>query len=194
MTLEQWGEMEEDEEGELVDGVLEDEEVPTYMHEVVVRWIVVLLDAWARKKRGSVVGSEAKIAVGPRRGRKPDASVFLGDPMPGAEDAVIRVAPHTVVEVVSKRPRDARRDRVEKLPDYARVGVRFYWIVDPGVRTFEVLELSRGRYSHALDASSGRQRIPGCPGLVVDLDALWREVARIEERSPTAKSPRRRSR
>src|SRR3712207_6122043 len=94
MTLRQWGAMNEDEEGELVDGVLEKEEMPTYLHEVVVRWIIVLLNAWAQKRRGSAVGSEAKIAVGPRRGRKPDASLFLGAPMPAADDALIRVAPH----------------------------------------------------------------------------------------------------
>jgi Uma2 family endonuclease len=78
---------------------------------------------------------------------------------------LIRVTPHTVIEVISKRPRDARRDRVEKLRDY--------WIVDPGVRTFEVLELSQKRYAHALDATSGQKRIRGYAGLVVDLDALW---------------------
>ena len=192
MSLREWGAMDEDEDGELVDGVLQEEEMPTYLHEVVVRWLIVLLDAWARRRRGSVVGSEAKIAVGPRRGRKPDLSIFFAPDVPSAEDAVIRVAPHTVIEVISKRPRDARGDRVEKLRDYARAGVRFYWLVDPGVRTFEVLELSRGRYVHAADASAGRVRIRGCAGLAIDLDELWGEVTRVEAGSHGKARQRRR--
>ena len=36
MTLEQWADMDEDEPGELVDGALVEEEVPTILHEAVV--------------------------------------------------------------------------------------------------------------------------------------------------------------
>ncbi len=178
MTLEEWADLDEDVEGELVDGLLEEEEMPTYLHELVVMWLAVMLREWAIKRDGFVTGSEIKIAVGPRRGRKPDVSVFLGAARPKLLDTLVRVAPHLVVEVVSQRPRDARRDRIEKLRDYAHAGVRWYWIVDPQLRTLEILSLEHGRrYAHALDASQGRLRkVPGCPGLTLDLDALWSEV------------------
>jgi len=115
--------------------------------------------------------------VGPRRGRKPDVSVYMRDHVPAAADRLITVAPHLVVEVTSPRPRDTRRDRVDKLGDYARAGIRYYWILDPQLRSLEVFELGRsGRYAVALAAAAGRTRVAGCPGLVVDLDALWREV------------------
>jgi hypothetical protein len=40
-----------------------------------------------------------------------------------------------------------------------------------------VLELAgSGRYSLVLTAGDGRVRIPGCSGLVLDLDALWQEI------------------
>jgi hypothetical protein len=39
MTVEEWGELDEDIEGELVDGVLEEEEVATFLHEIVVMWL-----------------------------------------------------------------------------------------------------------------------------------------------------------
>ena len=131
MTLQEWSELDEDVEGELVDGVLEEEEMATFLHELVVMWLARILGTWARRRQGFVAGSEAKIAVGPRRGRKPDLSVYLRGRAPALTDALVRTPPHIVVEVVSPRPSDARRDRVEKISDYARAGIRYYWILDP---------------------------------------------------------------
>lgn len=83
-----------------------------------------------------------------------------------------------MIEVVSPSPTDARRDRIHKLADYAAFGARFYWLVDPQLRTLEILELGAdGRYAHALDASGGRlEAIPGCPALTIDLDAMWADL------------------
>ena len=192
MTLEEWAALDEDVEGELVDGMLEEEEMPTVLHELVVAWMFFTLRAWARRRRGFVLGSETKLAVGARRGRKPDLSVFLPGALPGLPDALVRVPPHLVVEVASLRPRDVHRDRVDKLADYARAGIRLYAIVDPQLRSLEVYELgSEGRYAVARSAGRGRVRVPRCPGLVVDLDDLWREVDEVE-RAHARQSRRRR--
>jgi len=117
MTLEEWAALDEDVEGELVDGRLEEEEMPTFLHELVVMWMAAALRTWARRRRGFVVGSATKLAVGPRRGRKADLSVFLPGALPALPDVLIRVTPHLVVEVASPRPRDVHRDRVDKLTD-----------------------------------------------------------------------------
>ena len=192
MTLGEWAALDEDVEGELVDGVLEEEEMPSFLHEIVVAWLIRTLSGWASRRHALVAASEAKIAVGARRGRKADLSLYLADAMPSLSDALVRVPPHLVVEVASPRPRDVRRDRVEKPADYARARVRYYWIVDPQLRSLEVFELGRdGRYAVALTASRGRVRAPGCPGLVVDLDTLWREIDEAE-RARTRARPRRR--
>jgi len=181
MTLEEWAALDEDVEGELVDGMLEQEEMPTFLHELVVTWIAAALRNWVRRCHGFVVGSEAKLAVGPRRGRKPDLSLFLPGALPALPDVLIRVTPHLVVEVASPRPRDVHRDRVEKLTDYARAGIRLYAIVDPQLRSLEVYELGRdGRYAVARAAGRGRVRVPDCPGLVLDLGKLWEEVDEAE--------------
>jgi Uma2 family endonuclease len=181
MSLEEWAALDEDVEGELVDGVLEEEEMPSVLHETIVVWLAAMLRAWVRRRRGLVTASELKLAVGPRRGRKPDLSVFLPPRLPAPADTLVRVAPYLVVEIISPRARDVRRDRVEKLADYARAGVPYYCIVDPQPRSFEVYELGRdGRYTVALTETHGRLHVPGCAGLVLNLDALWMEIDTAE--------------
>ena len=176
----------EDEPGELVDGYLVEDEVTDYVHESVAGFFVALFRAWVRPPRGFVGASEAKFAVSNRRGRKPDLSVYLpGEAKPPGRAALITVPPSILVEVVSRRPRDQRRDRVEKLDEYARFGVRYYWIVDPANRTLEIYELGAdSRYVRALSAADGLLAdVPGCPGLEIDLDGLWAEVDALEEES-----------
>ncbi len=71
MTLDEWGALDEDVEGELIDGFLE-EEMATFLHVIVAMWLARILGTWVRRRHGYVARSEAKIAVGPRRGRKRD--------------------------------------------------------------------------------------------------------------------------
>jgi Uma2 family endonuclease len=183
MTLEAWGALDEDEEGELVDGRLVEEEVPTFIHERVVAMLIALFSSWLGPGRGGVGGSEGKFKVSANRGRKPDLFMYLpGSRLPRGNAPVIDVPPDVMVEVVSQRARDQRRDRVEKLADYARFGVRYYWIVDADLRSLQTLELGAdGRYVHAVDVTEGRiDPVPGCPGLIVDVNAIWAEIDRLE--------------
>lgn len=177
MTLEQWADMDEDEPGELVDGVLVEEEVPTNLHELIVGWLLYELMTWAKQTGGRVLGSEHKLGVAPRRGRKPDVAVYAPRTKVNWQAPLSRVPPLLVVEVISRRARDVRRDRVEKLGDYACFGVRWYWLLDPDARLLEILELGAdGRYTIARQASDERIAVPGCEGLELDLADLWKTV------------------
>ncbi|HUP60082.1 MAG TPA: Uma2 family endonuclease [Thermoanaerobaculia bacterium] len=180
MTFEEWAAMPEDEPGELVDGRLEEEEVPDLVHELVVSWLVHVLRTWVGRA-GFVFGSEAKYAVRADRGRKPDVAVYLGsDGSHLPRHGIVRVPPDIVVEVVSPSPRDERRDRIEKMDEYAAFGVRFYWILDPSLQSLEVFELLGERYARAARATEGRMDpVPGCRDLVIELDDLWAELSRL---------------
>ncbi len=181
LTAEEWALFPEDDPGELVHGQLSEEEVPDLAHEVVVAWFVSLLRAWLGA-RGIAVGSEVKFVLGPRLGRKPDASVFLvADGVPPRRGPV-RSPPHLMIEVVSMGARDVRRDRVEKPSEYATFGVKHLWLVDPEARTLECLRLGPdGQYVRSFAATEGSIEVPGFEGLVLVLDALWAEVAQLGE-------------
>jgi Uma2 family endonuclease len=177
MTLEEWAALPEEETGELVDGCLTEAEVPNYVHELIVAWLAEKLRGWGVPRGAIVAGSGAKFAVARGRGRMPDLTVYLAGRRPPAR-GLVAVAPSIAVEVVSSTPRDPRRDRVEKLAEYAAFGVGLYVLVDPELRTFEVLELGNdGRYVHAVAVSEGVvDRLPGCEGLAFDVSQLWTEV------------------
>ena len=157
----------------------------TALHEIIVRRLLVWLDAWVTARHGQVFGSELKLAIAPRRGRKPDLSVFTTE-QPNLDDAVVHARPFLVVEVLSPRPRDVRRDRLDKMRDYATLGAKNYSIVDPQLHTFEMLRLKAGEYVHATPVAE-KPRPAGFPGLILDLPALWAEVDRVERASRRAK-------
>jgi Uma2 family endonuclease len=161
--------------------VLVEEEVPDYVHELIVGWLIRILGTWAEPRGGLVAASGAKFAVAPRRGRKPDVTVFFGGGRVPPKRGPIDVPPDIAVEVVSPTARDGRRDRIEKHAEYAAFGVRFYWIVDPDLRALEIFERGAdGRYISACRAADGKVTdVPGCEGLAIDLDDLWSKIDRL---------------
>jgi Uma2 family endonuclease len=188
LSVAEWAALPEDEPGELIDGHLVEEEVPDLRHEILVAWLVRILGNWLAPRRGFVFGSEAKLAVSPTRGRKPDVTVYLPGRPPLPARGAVSIPPDIAVEIVSPTPRDGRRDRVEKMADYAAFGVRFYWIIEPEQRTFEIYELGAdGRYIHALGAIAGMvEEVAGCEGLELDISAMWAEIDRLEVEDPDA--------
>ncbi len=181
LTLAEWYELPEEESGELVDGRLEEEEVPDFVHEFLVALMAQIFANWVIPRGGVVGGSDAKVAVSEKRGRKPDLTVYFSGSVLPPRRGLVRVPPDIAVEIISPKPRDTRRDRVDKLAEYSAFGIRFYWLVDPELRTVEILELGDdGRYVHAVGAASGIiDPVPGCDDLVVDLDQLWQTIDRL---------------
>ena len=78
-----------------------------------------------------------------------------------------------MVEILS--PATARNDLGEKLRLYAEVGVAEYWIVDPEVRTLELLTLRDGAYLVLLP-ERGVYRSATIDGLVVDVATFWTSI------------------
>lgn len=178
-TLEAWAALDEDDSRELVDGVLEEAEVPSVLHEVIVTWLHLLLGPYFRARGGTTLGA-VKLAIQPRRGRIPDLACYR-DVRRLPRHGVVTVPPDVVVEVVSSGPEDERRDRIAKPQDYAALGASHYWIVDPWLRSIEIFALDElGRYVRVVAATGGEiDPVPGLPELKVDVDAMWAEIDRL---------------
>ncbi|MGQ9531464.1 MAG: Uma2 family endonuclease [Desulfotomaculales bacterium] len=100
------------------------------------------LRAFVRERHlGEVFVASVPVRLWPGKIRKPDVFLVAREHLDRLGDQVCGV-PGLVVEVTS--PATERADRIEKSSEYARAGVREYWLVDPAAATVEVFVLERG--------------------------------------------------
>jgi Uma2 family endonuclease len=105
----------------------------------------------------------------------PDLAGWRRERMPRLPDtAFFTLAPDWVCEVLS--PSTAQLDRAKKLRVYAEHGVAHAWLVDPMLRTLEVLRLEAGRWT-LLDTHSGSVTVRAEPfeAIELELGGLWEE-------------------
>jgi Uma2 family endonuclease len=107
----------------------------------------------------------------------PDLAGWRRERMPALEPvAYATLAPDWVCEVLS--PSTAKVDRIDKLPIYARERVAHSWLVDPLLKTLEVLRFENDRWSivstHTDDA---RVRAEPFDAIELELGLLWADVA-----------------
>jgi Uma2 family endonuclease len=90
-------------------------------------------------------------------------------------DQRFEVTPDWVCEVLS--PGTAKKDRVTKMPVYARYGVPYLWLVDPLARTLEAFLLEQGRWVvTGLYSDQTEVSIPPFQELTLPLTDLWVEA------------------
>jgi len=104
----------------------------------------------------------------------PDLAGWRRDRMPALpETAYFTLAPDWICEVLSKSTEEL--DREEKMPVYAREGVRHAWLIHPIARTLEVFTLGAdGQWSDpVLHRGAEVVRAPPFEAFELDLAALW---------------------
>ena len=102
--------------------------------------------------------------------RVPDLAVFELDTMV-QEDGYIHSAPQLIAEVLS--PANSRREREEKLADYASMGVPEVWVVSPEARTVEVLLLNELRLLRSAILAEGLLKPTRFPHVQLDICTIW---------------------
>ncbi|WP_437753102.1 Uma2 family endonuclease [Sorangium sp. So ce1389] len=104
----------------------------------------------------------------------PDLAGWRRERMPELpETAYFALAPDWICEVLS--PSTASFDRDEKMPVYAREGVRHAWLVDPIARTLEVYALGQDRCwgLAAVHRDAAHVRVEPFDAIELDLAVLW---------------------
>ena len=104
----------------------------------------------------------------------PDLAGWRRERMPELpETAYFALAPDWVCEVLS--PSTASFDRDEKMPIYAREGVRYASLVDPIARTLEVYVLGQDRRwgPAVVHRDAAHVRVEPFDAIELDLSVLW---------------------
>ena len=159
---------------EWVDGEVIEFMTVSWRHSLVVVFLIELVGAYVRHgKLGRLVGDPYAMLIRSEGShRQPDIVVILAENLHRATAQHLVGPADLVVEVVSEE--SERRDRHDKLAEYAAAGVPEYWIVE-GREGRQGVELhvrnAAGAYERALPDAEGRLHSTVLPGFW--LDPAW---------------------
>jgi len=168
--------------GEIINGRLYAQPRPTTPHALVESGLAMDIGSAYHRGRGGPGGwwilvepeihfvRDAEVLV-------PDLAGWRRERMPRfPRDQRIEVIPDWVCEILS--PSTARKDRMTKMPVYARYGVAYLWLVDPLARTLEAFALREGRWTvMGLFQEQEAVSVEPFQEIALELGALWMEVS-----------------
>jgi Uma2 family endonuclease len=174
VTYEEWLRMPVVDEAieEVVNGVIHIVPPPKWKHALIVQRLSSALNAQVDKARILVMSAEFGLIIrkSPFTSRVPDLAVFeIGTIV--EQDDYIHSAPQLIVEVLS--PANTRRDRADKLADYAELGVPEVWVVAPQGRTVEVLYLEGNELRRQAILAEGPLQPRLFPDVQINIAEIW---------------------
>lgn len=159
---------------EYSDGCVEFLPMPTIEHQLIVRFLLDALRAFVDpQKLGMVLFAPLPVWLMPKEYREPDLIFNFMENHAKRKKSYYETA-DLVMEVVSADRRSHARDYDDKRRDYAKAGIREYWIVDPSEKRITVLALVENAYAeHGAFAAGSRATSPLLAGFGVDVDAAF---------------------
>lgn len=159
---------------QILEGELDVTPAPSTMHQKVsIRLELRLAEHVEKHDLGLILHAPVDVLLDEQNVVQPDIVFVSGERLPIVEERYIAGAPNLVVEILS--PTTSRIDRGIKSALYARFGVGWYWLVDPGEKSLEEYQVEgRGFRLHGrLDAAQTFH--PHLfPGLEIELAQLFR--------------------
>jgi Uma2 family endonuclease len=176
MTARQFLELGEDPPGvrlELVNGEIAVSPSPVPDHSYIVLTLAYVLRGHIDENELGQLFTDVDTIFGEHDVRRPDLLFFRKSRLHLIGEKAMEGPPDLAVEVLS--PGTTRVDRRDKFKQYAEGKVRYYWIVDPKMRTIEAYRLVGGKYTGRV-RGSGSDVIELAPfrGLKIPLAKLWR--------------------
>jgi Uma2 family endonuclease len=174
VTYEEWLRMPEvgDATEEVVNGEIRIMPPPKWKHSEIVDRLAARMWAQVDDREIKVKASQFGLIIrrSPLTSRVPDLAIFDAATMV-EQDGYIHSAPQLVVEVLS--PANTRREREDKLGDYASIGVPEVWVVSPEARTVEILYLADGYLRSAQILREGILAPRHFSAVRIDIAQIW---------------------
>jgi Uma2 family endonuclease len=157
---------------EVVNGEIRVTPAPGWKHHRIVELTRRALERQLDTGRFSLAegGFDLVIRRTPLTCRIPDLAVFDLTTLV-EEDGHIHSAPQLLVEVLS--PANTRREREEKLADYANIAVPEVWVVSPEARTVEVLYGEDGLLKQSRIVASGALTPKLFSNVTIEIARIW---------------------
>lgn len=145
---------------------------PNTYHQRLVARLFRLLDGFVQPRElGEVFLAPYDVVLAEDNTAQPDL-LFIAKENAGIVQNWVFGAPDLAVEILS--PSSIRRDRYDKQEQYARFGVKEYWIVDPANHSLEILALQDKRFVvQASAAETGEVASRVLDGLIIDVAKLF---------------------
>ena len=117
--------------------------MPYAFHQRILRYLLYAFEAYlqATKIGGEILFAPLPTRIFPGTMREPDL-LYLS-PKRSVETEKYPTGAELVLEVVSGGKDARKRDLITKRKEYAKAGIKEYWIVDPKKTTIHVLTLNR---------------------------------------------------
>ncbi len=160
---------------EVLEGKLIKEPSPNVMHQRVSRRLQRTLEDYFREvdPEGEVFDAPLDVTFSDITVVQPDLFYIAGEQKEIIKEKRIDGSPVLAVEIIS--PYNPRKDRVQKMKIYRKAGIKHYWLVNPGEKTFECFALRNNSYTlirSGLDEDIIEH--PDFSGLKIELNKLWK--------------------
>jgi Uma2 family endonuclease len=179
----QYLELPEYKRGEIINGTLYIMSRPAPPHANAATVLTSELNLAFQRGRGGPGGwwiiAEPEIHFAPKEPLSPDIAGWRVDRMPSLPNtAHFELAPDWICEVLSKSTE--RIDRQEKLPIYARHGIKHAWLLDPIAKLLEVYALDSKQQWRTVEIIEGDRTVRVAPfdAIEIELASLWAASAR----------------
>ena len=174
VSYEEWVRMPEvsDAIEEVVNGEIRIMPAPKWEHSEIVDNLWEQFMAQVDRRETKVKASQFALIIRrePLTTTIPDLAIFERRTIV-EQDGYIHSAPQLVVEVLS--PANRRREREEKLADYAELGVSEVWVVAPQGLTVEVLYLEDGLLHRSAVFADGTLTPRHFPSVHIEVAGIW---------------------
>jgi Uma2 family endonuclease len=179
MTAQQFLRLGEDPPGvrlELVNGEVAVSPSPTPDHSTVIVQLIIVLGTHNRERDLGELHQDVDTILDRFNVRRPDVLFFFKERTHLIGKKAMEGPPDLAVEVIS--PSSVEIDREDKFQQYRDAGVRYYWIIDPQLKTIDAWELVGSEYIQIGHAEGNATiRLLPFPDLEIPLSRLWRRKA-----------------
>jgi Uma2 family endonuclease len=164
----------EDDDHELLDGVLVQRTAAQLPHEWLFQWMLRLVGGYVEARElGVVLGSRTPVQITPYRVRLPDLLFVHTARVQILNPQVLVEPPDWVLEIRSAGERASDWVRLES--DHRTIGVPKIWMVDLPRQRVRALRLHEGDYA-VQEASKGLLRSAAIEGFAVRIEDLFADT------------------